>query len=151
MVFEVRPILQFSQKRVRSESGIFNLLISFSTSDRLFIFSGFIMLKWCRLIKNKKISLFKKSIMLAWNCRKFLFWKILKFLSNFELPFWAVFFIWKSLWVLQKACIKSVAHAIHTYLVFLLHTLLFSSKMKNKKLLWSLFFCRKLDHWPLFN
>ena len=48
-----------------------------------------------------------------------------------------VFSTWKSLWVLQKAHIKIVARAIHTYLFFLyIHSLL----LENKKLLWSLFF-----------
>ena len=52
--------------------------------------------------------------------------------------FITVFSIWKSLWVLQKALIKIVAHAIYTYQFFsFTYTLLFCSKIK--KLLQSLF------------
>ena len=40
--------------------------------------------------------------------------------------------IWKSLRVLQKACIKIVAHAIYTYLFFSdIYTLLFCWKIKS--------------------
>ena len=48
-----------------------------------------------------------------------------------------VFFIWKSLWVLQKAHIKIVARAIYTYPFFsYTYTLLFCRKVR---LLWLLF------------
>ena len=42
----------------------------------------------------------------------------------------SVFSIWKSLWVLQKACIKIVAHAIYIYLSFS-YTLVFCSNIKS--------------------
>ena len=42
-----------------------------------------------------------------------------------------VFSIWKSLWVLQKAHIKIVARAIHTYLFFLYIHSLFCWKIKS--------------------
>ena len=38
---------------------------------------------------------------------------------------------WKSLWVLQKARIKIVARAIHTYVFFYTYTLLFCWKIKS--------------------
>ena len=43
----------------------------------------------------------------------------------------AVFFIWIKLWVLKKAPIKIVAHAIYTSWFFLIHTLLFWWKIKT--------------------
>ena len=42
----------------------------------------------------------------------------------------SVFSIWKSMWVLQTACIKIVAHAIYTYLFFsYTYTLVFCWKI----------------------
>ena len=43
----------------------------------------------------------------------------------------AVFFIWKSLWVLPKACIKIEASAIYTYLFFLNYALSSCWKIKS--------------------
>ena len=43
----------------------------------------------------------------------------------------SVFSIWKSLWVLQTACIKVVAHAIYTYQFFSFKCSLFCGKIKS--------------------
>ena len=61
----------------------------------------------------------------------------------------SVFSIWKSLQVLQKACMKIVARAIYTYRFFsFTYTLLLYWK---KKVVLIAVFLSKLDHRPLFN
>ena len=73
LVFKVRLILQFSQKEVRKVVFV-SCFISFSFSDRLIIFSGFITLDKLMQINRKwylKIS------------KKF---NLLKILSRFDLP-----------------------------------------------------------------
>ena len=65
----------------------------------------------------------------------------------------AVFFTWKSLWVLEKALIKIMTRFIYTYLLFFLQIhfpFLLKKKKKKRKVVVIAVFLSKLDHRPLF-
>ena len=98
------------------------------------------------------ISFHDELLMMSYYCANFLIVAVILSLPNFlKKTLWyrgiikkignflyAVFSIWKSLRVLEKACIKIVPRAIYKYLFF------FFCKncpflLPNKKLLWSLF------------